>query len=88
MAKKNLDKVCYRDTYLKDVILMWWILLRLPKTRKKIPAKLTKAATKRFPISDIQTVHSQEFQVSPTVFPRMRVKRFSTSFMEKSGKKI
>ena len=66
MAKKNLDKVCYRDTYLKDVILRVDFAAPSQKLEKKIPAKLTKAATKRFPISDIQTVHSQEFQVSPT----------------------
>jgi uncharacterized protein (TIGR04255 family) len=64
--KKKYDKVCYSKTFLKEVILRIDFPAPLPAFNKTIPAKVSKAALSRFPVSESQKVQAQELQFSAT----------------------
>lgn len=64
--KKKYDKVCYSKTFLKEVILRVDFPAPLPAFTKTIPAKVSKAALSRFPVSESQKIQAQELQFSAT----------------------
>lgn len=66
ILKKKYDKVCYRKTFLKEVILRIDFPAPLPAFTKTIPAKVSKAALSRFPVSESQKIQAQELQFSAT----------------------
>jgi uncharacterized protein (TIGR04255 family) len=58
------DDVCYKKTFLKEVIFRIDFPSPIQGMEKSLPGKLSKAALKAFPIFEPQKTHSQEFQFS------------------------
>jgi uncharacterized protein (TIGR04255 family) len=62
----DLDKTCYKKTFLKDVILRIDFGSRVESLSRSLPQKIASAALKRFPISEPQKGQIQAITVSPT----------------------
>ncbi len=62
------EGVCYKKPFLKEVIFKIDLLSPLQDLGKSLPSKLTKAILKKFPISEPQKGHAQEFLFKGTDF--------------------
>ncbi|GAW87814.1 conserved hypothetical protein [Bathymodiolus platifrons methanotrophic gill symbiont] len=56
------ENVCYKTLFLKEVIFRIDFPSPLEGIEKQLPNKLTKAILEKFPISEPQKTHAQEFQ--------------------------
>jgi uncharacterized protein (TIGR04255 family) len=68
MENKNVQKICYKKSFLKDVILRIDFPSPLPGLDKSLPNNISKKALKNFPISEPQKTQTQEFQFSSAAF--------------------
>lgn len=58
------DDVCYQKPFLKEVIFKADFPTLLQEIEKGLPGKVSKSILKRFPLSEPQKAHAQEFQFS------------------------
>lgn len=64
MSKKSYDKIHYKKTYLKEVILRVDFQSPISEFGEKLPSKLSKAILENFPVLEPQTLPIQEIQVT------------------------